>query len=720
METLLVEDDALVRFTLETQLRSLGHEVTACEDARTALEAYQQTFYPLIVLDLGLPGMDGLELCRRIRSLPYGDRSMILIITAWDRSDDLQAALDAGADDYLVKPIGLNQLQVRLTIIERQFQNLTQRKQAEEALQESEERFRRLAESAFEGILIHEGGVALVVNDQFCEMVRYEPDELLGKQVIPLTVAPEAREFMRNQIATGGLGPYESIGLRKDGTRFPMEIRVREMESEGRKVRVATVMDITEHKRAEEALRESEEKYRSLVEAAPDVVYTISAEDGSLTSLNPAFEALTGWSRAEWLGKPFIGIVHPDDQSVAVETFQEASRGETPPPYELRVLSKSGEYLVGEFTSTPYVKGGKVVGELGIARDITERKRAEELLELERRRLSMLLETFPGYIYLQSPDHTVRYTNPYFVEHFGEPKGRLCYEVLWGRKEPCEVCPTFEVFDTKTPQVWEWSQTPDGRIYVIYDYPFIDSDGSELVLEIGVDITERKRAEERLKAALQEKEVLLREIHHRVKNNMQAITSMLHLLRRQLDNDQATAILQEGEHRIHTMAIIHEMLYQTDDFVHIAFQQYATRIVRGLLIAYGVRSDHIGVAIEIEDLLLELDLAIPCGLLINELVSNSLKHAFPGGQTGTITVSLQRGQETFALRVSDTGVGLPAGLDLNHPTTLGFTLIRSWVNQLLGEITLERPGLGGAEGTPGVCFRITFPTHLYQPSGGTT
>jgi len=137
---------------------------------------------------------------------------------------------------------------------------------------------------------------------------------------------------------------------------------------------------LQERKRAEQELHESEERYRSLVEAAPDVIYTVSAEDGSFTSLNPAFETLTGWSRAEWLGKPLMGIVHPDDLPLAIETFQKASRGETHPPYELRVLSKSGEYLVGEFTSTPHVKDGKVVGELGIARDITKRKRAEEAL----------------------------------------------------------------------------------------------------------------------------------------------------------------------------------------------------------------------------------------------------------------------------------------------------------------------------------------------------
>ncbi|MCX7047059.1 MAG: PAS domain S-box protein [Candidatus Sumerlaeota bacterium] len=155
-----------------------------------------------------------------------------------------------------------------------------------------------------------------------------------------------------------------------------------EIEAEGR-------MTLAQ-RQALEALQESEERYRSLVEAAPDVIYTISGEDGTLTSLNPAFEAITGWPRAQWLGKPFAPLVHPDDLPLAEEAFRKAFNGQTLPIYELRILAKSGEYLAGEFTSTSQVKNGKVVGELGIARDITERKRAEEALR-EREEFSRAL-----------------------------------------------------------------------------------------------------------------------------------------------------------------------------------------------------------------------------------------------------------------------------------------------------------------------------------------
>jgi PAS domain S-box-containing protein len=174
-------------------------------------------------------------------------------------------------------------------------------------------------------------------------------------------------------------------------------------------------------KRAEEALRESEERYRRLVETAPEVIYNLSADDGTITLLNPAFERITGWSRAEWLGKPFMPLVHPDDLTLAMETFQHVSRGEPSPPYELRILSKSGEYLIGEFTSFPYIEKRKVIGEFGIARDITERKRAEEAVRKSEEKYRGLTENINLGIYRNTvgPEGQFIEANPALIGMFG-------------------------------------------------------------------------------------------------------------------------------------------------------------------------------------------------------------------------------------------------------------------------------------------------------------
>jgi PAS domain S-box-containing protein len=188
--------------------------------------------------------------------------------------------------------------------------------------------------------------------------------------------------------------------MSREGRIVPVEINATVVKSSQGVQIMALCRDITERKQAEEAVRQSEGRYRALIETAPDVVYIIS-DQGEFTSLNPAFETITGWTCAEWLGKPFAPLLHPEDASLAVEMFQKVMRGDSPPPYELRILSKSGKYLVGEFTSTPYIKDGKVAGKLGIVRGITERKSAEKALRQGEMRLEKinrcLLELGPNF-----------------------------------------------------------------------------------------------------------------------------------------------------------------------------------------------------------------------------------------------------------------------------------------------------------------------------------
>jgi PAS domain S-box-containing protein len=294
-----------------------------------------------------------------------------------------------------------------------------------------------------------------------------------------------AEEMLRRQ-------PEELREMRPEDIQHLIhELRVHQIELE---------MQNEELRRIQRELELSRDRYSDLYDFAPVGYFTLS-EAGLILQANLTAATMLGVDRGRLIRQPLSSFIFSEDQDIYYFHRKQLFETREPQVCEMRMVRKDGSQFWARIEAAMALdsEGQAVCAVCRAAMsDITDRKRAEELLELERKRLSMLLETFPGYIYLQSPGYSVRYANRYFIEHFGEPKERLCYEVLWGRKEPCEVCPTFEVFDTKAPQVWEWSQTPDGRIYVIYDHPFIDSDGSELVLEIGVDITDRKRAEERL------------------------------------------------------------------------------------------------------------------------------------------------------------------------------------------------------------------------------
>jgi len=217
---------------------------------------------------------------------------------------------------------------------------------------------------------------------------------------------------------------------------------------------------------------------------------------------------------------------------------------------------------------------------------------------------------------------------------------------------------------------------------------------------VAQDITERKKAEQQIKAALQEKEVLLREIHHRVKNNLQIISSLLNLQSKHIKDDHALNLLRDSQNRVRSMALIHQKLYDSHDLVRIDFAEYLRSLASALLSSYGLGPQGISLKLSVDGVRLDINAAVPCGLIINELISNSLKHAFPTGQ-GEICVDLHPDDDTVALTVSDNGGGFPADLDFRNTDSLGLQLVNTLTKQLGGTIELDRRA--------GTAFKLKFP-----------
>ena len=239
------------------------------------------------------------------------------------------------------------------------------------------------------------------------------------------------------------------------------------------------------------------------------------------------------------------------------------------------------------------------------------------------------------------------------------------------------------------------------HIYDVRISPLIDwrnrITGHVVVLR---DISRRKQTEEKIKASLEEKEVLLKEIHHRVKNNLQIISSLLSLQSEYVKDTRCIESLEESRNRIRTMALVHEKLYQSENLASINLKEYVKSLVSGLVRSYRVNTDRITPKIKVEDIFLGVDTAIPCGLIINELVSNALKHAFPD-RKGEITVTLHSFDDIIELIVSDNGIGIPDNIDFKAAETLELHLVTILAeDQLEGEITLDK--------RKGTSFKITF------------
>ena len=217
------------------------------------------------------------------------------------------------------------------------------------------------------------------------------------------------------------------------------------------------------------------------------------------------------------------------------------------------------------------------------------------------------------------------------------------------------------------------------------------------------EINERQLVEERLKVSLQDKEVLLKEIHHRVKNNLQVISSLLDLQASHIKDEQARLSINDSRARVLSMALIHEKLYQTEDLAKVDFGEYLRTLATQVFDSYKAGEQTIALHIHADPIYLNMDKAIPCGLILNELVANSLKYAFPSGQSGQIHIELRaRGDDEVVLSVGDNGVGLPPEVDFRKTDSLGMKLIGVLTTQLRGSIELRQG--------PGTTFEIAFPS----------
>ena len=291
----------------------------------------------------------------------------------------------------------------------------------------------------------------------------------------------------------------------------------------------AAARDVTERKRAEEKLHQASLYARSLIEASLDPLVTISRQ-GKITDVNRATETATGVRRQRLIGSDFSNYFTQPER--ARQGYEQVFAEGMVRDYALAIRNASGSVTDVLYNATVFKnEAGEVEGIFAAARDITEKKRAQEAVVAEREKFNNILDVLPPYVVLLTPDYHVAFANREFKKRFGEPNGRRCYEFLFGRSEPCEICETYKVLQAKKPLEWKWTG-PDGRHYDIYDFPFTETDGSTLILEMGIDVTERRQAEEEirnlnrgLEERVQQRTAQLHESERRVRRKLESILS---------------------------------------------------------------------------------------------------------------------------------------------------------------------------------------------------
>jgi PAS domain S-box-containing protein len=394
----------------------------------------------------------------------------------------------------------------------------------------------------------------------------------------------------------------------------------------------------------------------------------------------------------DWLGVP----LKLDGQIIGVLVLQTYTEGVRYGKEEMNIL---------KFVS----------GQVAMA---VNRKRIEDEVQERGRLLASIFESIQDGISILDLDYKIIRVNPAMEKWYAHAMpliGKKCFEAYHLADRVCAVCPTRQTLETGqaayevVPMVGTGGEVTGWLD--LYSFPLIDQRTGQMrgVIEYVRDITKRKKAEDQLQASLREKEVLLREIHHRVKNNMQIISSLLSLQSRHIQDPGVLEVFKESQRRIRSMALIHERLYQSADLSRIEFSQYLDNLANRLLHSYQVDSDRVRLSLHSEEVFLNINTAIPCGLIVNELISNALKHAFPNGRKGEVAVELRRNESgEFLLRVSDDGVGFPKALDFRRTETLGMQIVVTLVDQIDG--TIEMGELGRTE------FLIRFKEIPYRPN----
>jgi len=272
------------------------------------------------------------------------------------------------------------------------------------------------------------------------------------------------------------------------------------------------------------------------------------------------------------------------------------------------------------------------------------------------------------------------YSKPELALDFIHPNDLHLFEsIIWG-EVPSSTPITLRLLSKDGRCIWA-----EQRSVPIY----AESGKLEAIESVTRDVTDRVLTESQLKSSLEEKEVLLKEVHHRVKNNLQVISSLLNLQSSYVDDPHTRELFKESQNRVKSMAMIHERLYRSDDLMRIDFAEYIRGLVSDLFISYKSKSDGVQLRINVVESSIGIDAAIPCGLIVNELVSNALKHAFPNGRKGEIHIDFNRDDEGFNLVVGDNGVGFPVGLDFRKTESLGLQLVNTLTDQIGGTIELD-------------------------------
>lgn len=604
---------------------------------------------------------------------------------------------------------------------ERLREEIAARKETERALRASEERYRAIFAKAPVGISVADSeGRFISVNKAFCDMLGRSEDDLTSLSFREITFPPDlevSTEKFR-ALAQRKVSSYfiTKRYVRKDGKTITVRLSAASLfdqESEDASA-ISVVEDITERTRVSNALKESQkelqardELFRTFMNNSPVLAF-IKDEAGRYVYVNRPWEDALGRKLSNARGKATQDVWPLESALQLRETDEAVLASDESMEFVQSVTDPSGRIVYLWVCKFPIkdAYGNKYVG--GVALDITRQKNDEKALRESEEKYRLLVETMNDGVGIADADGFATYVNDRFPEMIGIARN----EIL-GRR-----ISDFMDSDSRNNFVKQFAQRKKGEAgryevafvsgdglpvpVILSSRPLFDEDGTfRGALAVATNIAELKQVQERLLASLKEKDVLLQEVHHRVKNNLQLMLSLLRMQSRRIEEPKILEVLRDAENRVFSIALVHEKLYLSPTLSTIRMGPYVKALTSHVVQAYQGVSSSIELVVQVDELTFSLDTAIPLGMILTELVSNVFRHAFPAGAKGRLHVALRaKNDDMYELCVADTGVGSDGQRDASAGQSLGLDLVKTFTAQLEGQVEIENG--------EGMTVRISF------------
>jgi len=461
------------------------------------------------------------------------------------------------------------------------------------------------------------------------------------------------------------------------------------------------------YQQTDEKLKADEANFRFLYDHSPIPYHSLDSE-GHILEVNESWLSKLGYKRHDVIGRWFTDFLAPEYIKSFEENFSKLQEDGETFAVNFEMIHKNGNRNnVTIDCKAEYNQDGNFKRTHCVFIDITEQRKAEEALKESEQYYKTIFENTGTATVIVEEDNSISLINTEFEKLYGYNKEDIEGKMEWHQFVVEKYHPVMDKYH-KTRR-----KNPES-VPRNYEFDIIDSKGTlkNIFATIAIipgtgkslvslqDITDRNKTENQLKTSLKDKDMLLREIHHRVKNNLQIISSLLNLQSRYIKDVDALDVFAESQNRVRSMAIIHEKLYNSESMSEIDFGEYISDLTESLFYNYRVNPSRISLKKNMDEIFFDVDTAIPCGLIVNELITNCLKHAFPDDNKGEIYIELLKTDDKYVLNVKDNGVGFPDDIDFKNTKSLGLQLVNNLVSQVEGTIELE--------GSNGSSFNIIF------------